>query len=184
LGVLSQRIDVARTLRGAACGSLAAAIWAAQQPFDKRLFGCAYDDVELLGRAVWRGEAWYPAGLLLHIENGALFGAIYANLAPLVPLPAVARGAMFALGEHLATWQLTGLTDRFHPARRELPLLAGSRRAFAQATWRHLLFGALLGELERRLNRTAAEVPLEREPDYSSNGHGSIEHAVSAGHAE
>jgi hypothetical protein len=38
-----------------------------------------------------------------------------------------------------------------HPARRELEPLTGNRRALAQATWRHLVFGAALGLLEPRL---------------------------------
>jgi hypothetical protein len=44
------------------------------------------------------------------------------------------------------------LSDRFHPARDQLPRLTGNRRALAQATWRHLLFGVVLGELERHAN--------------------------------
>jgi hypothetical protein len=173
-------VDRTRTLRGAVCGAVAAAVWALEQPLDKLVFRCGYDDVELLGKAIWKGDGWYPAGLALHIQNGALFGAIYANLAPLLPLPPVARGPALALGENLVTWPLTAATDRFHPARLELPGLAGNRRAFAQATWRHLLFGLVLGELERRLG--GADQPEETEPeaDYSSNGHGSLEHAVSA----
>jgi hypothetical protein len=66
-----------------------------------------------------------------------------------------------------------------HPARRQLPQLAGNRRAFAQATWRHLLFGVVLGELERRLNAEPEPVPPEPEIEFSSNGHGSLERAVS-----
>jgi hypothetical protein len=167
-------------LRGAVCGALAAAVWALQQPLDKRLFRCDYDDVELLGKAVWRGEGWYPAGLALHIQNGAAFGAVYANLAPFLPLPPLARGPATALGEHLLTWPLTAATDRLHPARRELPALAGNRRAFAQAAWRHLLFGLVLGELEARLSGNDEPEEAPPEADYSSNGHGSLEHAVSA----
>jgi hypothetical protein len=54
-----------------------------------------------------------------------------------------------ALGEHLALWPLSRLIDRFHPARGEdgIPRLIGNRRAFAQATVRHALFGAVLGRL-------------------------------------
>ena len=64
------------------------------------------------------------------------------------------------------------------PALKDLPTLAGNRSALAQATWRHLLFGIVLGELERRLNTPAdAEVP-SYEHVISSNGHGSLEHAV------
>ena len=84
-------LDRGRTLRGALAGAAAAAVWAAQQPLDKRAFGSRYDDVELLGKLVTRGPTWYPVGLALHVQNGALFGAIYANVAPLVPVPAWSR---------------------------------------------------------------------------------------------
>jgi hypothetical protein len=141
----------ARTARGALAGALAAAAWAAQQPIDKRVFGFPFDDVELLGKAVTRGAGWRAAGTAIHLANGAAFGAIYANVAPrAAALPAWGRGPAAALAEHLASWPATLLTDRFHPARDELPALARSGRAFAQATWRHLLFGTVLGELERR----------------------------------
>ncbi len=163
------------------CGAVAAGVWALQQPLDKFVFGSSYDDVELLGRAAIRGERWYPAGLALHVYNGALFGALYANLAPAVPLPRVARGPTVALVQHLAFWPLGALSDRFHPARTELPQLTGNRKAFAQSTWRHLLFGAVLGELERRLNAEPEPAPAEPEIAYASNGRGSLERAMSAG---
>ena len=76
-----------RTLNGALAGAIAALAWAFQQPLDKLVFRSRYDDVELLGKAVTRGDGWYPAGLALHMQNGALFGAVYANVAPVVPLP-------------------------------------------------------------------------------------------------
>lgn len=136
---------------GAIAGAAAAAIWAAQQPLDKRVFGSTYDDVELLGKAVTRGPLWFPAGLVMHIANGAIFGAVYARVRPLVPGPPIVKGLTAALAEHFGFWPAARLTDRFHPARRELPQLTGNRRALAQATWRHALFGALLGVLENRL---------------------------------
>jgi len=54
-----------------------------------------------------------------------------------------------AMVEHLVTYPLTMLTDRFHPARGapELPLMSRSGRAFAESTFRHLLFGVVLGAL-------------------------------------
>jgi hypothetical protein len=146
-------IDRARTLRGALAGGAAAAVWAFQQPLDKRLFGSRYDDVELLGRAVRpRGRGWYPLGLAMHVQNGAMFGAAYAHLAPRLPLPPAASGVAAAMAENFAFWPLGRLSDRFHPAREALPRLTGNRRAFWQAAWRHLLFGAVLGQAERRLN--------------------------------
>jgi hypothetical protein len=167
-----------RTLRGALCGSIAAAVWALQQPLDKALFGSRYDDLELLGKAITRSDAWYPIGFALHIQNGAAFGAVYALLAPAIPLPAPLRGPAAGLVEHVLLWPLSPLTDKLHPARKQLPQLAGNRRAFAQATWRHLLFGVVLGELERRVNTAPEPPPPMPEADFSSNGHGSLEHAV------
>jgi hypothetical protein len=150
--VATMRLFHPRTLRGALAGTVAAAIWAAQQPLDKRLFRFPFDDVELLGKAVTRGRHWRAVGTAMHLANGAAFGAVYANLAVRGDLvPVWGRGPAAALAEHLASWPATALTDRFHPARAELPVLARSRRAFAQATWRHVLFGAVLGALEQRL---------------------------------
>jgi hypothetical protein len=175
---LSPGIDRTRTLRGAVCGAVAAAVWALEQPLDKLVFSSRYDDVELLGKALTRGDAWYPAGLALHMQNGAAFGAAYANLAPAVPLLPALRGPAVALMQHLAFWPLGAVSDRFHPARQELPPISGNRRAFAQSAWRHLVFGIVLGELERRVNATPEPAPPEPEADFSSNGHGTLEDAV------
>jgi hypothetical protein len=177
---LSNAAVTTRTLKGALAGGVAAVAWAFQQPLDKLVFRSRYDDVELLGRAVRPvGPGWYRIGLVIHAQNGALFGALYANVAPGLPVAPGLRGPLAALTEMVATWPLAGLSDRFHPARHQLPVLSGSRRAFAQAFWRHLLFGYLLGELERRLNADE-DVPPGPAPDYASNGHGSLERAVSA----
>jgi hypothetical protein len=173
-------IDRTRSLRGAVCGAVAAAVWALQQPLDKRVFSSRYDDVELLGRAVTEGDGFYPVGLALHMGNGALFGAVYANIAPALPLPATLKGPACGLAEHLLLWPLGRVSDRAHPARDTLPTLTGNSRAFALATWRHLVFGFVLGELERRLNAAPEPAPPEPEAEYSSNGHGSLEHALSA----
>lgn len=173
-----------RTLRGALAGTAAAAVWALQQPLDRRVFGVPYDDTELLGRwVVPAGSAWQAAGIGIHLANGAAFGAIYANVAPSLPLPAALRGPLAGLAEHLATWPGTAVVERVHPARGELPRLWGSSRAFAQATWRHAVFGVVLGELERRLNPpTDAPAPLDDDV-AASNGHGSVEHLVAPGPA-
>jgi hypothetical protein len=163
------------------CGAVAAGVWAAQQPLDKAVFGSRYDDVELLGKAVTRSGGWYAVGLAMHLANGALFGAVYAEVAPALPLPAMLRGPAAAFVENLAFWPLGAVSDRMHPARRELTPLRSNARAFAQATWRHLLFGVVLGELERRLNAGPEPAPPQPEAAYSSNGHGSLETALSVG---
>ena len=172
-------LDRTRTLRGALAGAAAAAVWAAQQPLDQRVFEVPYDDVELLGRLVTDGRATYPVGLAMHIVNGAVFGAIYANAARALPIPPVLRGPLAGLAEHLATWPGTAGLTRIHPASGELPELWGSGRAFAQATWRHLLFGTVLGELERRLNPPDSEPSPIDPANAASTGHGSAEYVVS-----
>ena len=167
---------IERTLRGALAGAVAAGVWAAQQPLDKRVFGSDYDDVELLGKLVTRGREWQLVGWALHIQNGALFGAVYAQLRPFLPGPPVVRGLIAGMAENFGLWPLGGLVDRYHPARADLPRLVGNRRAFAQVAWRHALFSVILGELEHRLNAR-----LEDEPPpvpISSNGHGDIESAL------
>jgi hypothetical protein len=179
------RVDRAKTIRAALAGAAAAGVWAAQMPLEKRLLRSDFDDVELLGKALTRRRTWPLAGWALHLGNGALFGAVYAQVAPRTPLPSWARGPAAALTENFATWPLTALSDRLHPARRELTPAFSNPRAFVQSTWRHLLFGVLLGELERWLN--AAEpiaAPDRSEPAglfAAANGHGRLDRVARAG---
>jgi hypothetical protein len=142
-------IAVGDRLRSAAAGAAAATAWGLQEPFDQRVFRCDYSDVALLGKAVTRGPAWWPAGLAIHALNGAIFGLVYDETRRRVPVGPRKLALGMALGEHLALYSLGWFIDRYHPARGEpgVPKLMGNRRAFAQATWRHAVFGALLGRL-------------------------------------
>lgn len=180
---MTMTVDRAKTARGAVAGAVAATVWAAQQPLDMRVFGVPYDDCELLATAVTRGPAARPLGWAMHLGNGALFGAVYAAFAPRIPLPSWARGPAAGMVEHLATWPTTALVPTLHPDGGRFPKLWGSGAAFAQATWRHLLFGFVLGELERRLNADEAEEVPPFEAVAATNGHGSLEHAVVTAYA-
>jgi len=171
-------LDGPRALRGALAGAAAAAVWAAQQPLDQRVFGVPYSDTELLGTWVTRGRAAAPLGVIAHLQNGALLGAAYA-VAPRLPGPRWLGGVLVGLGEHLATWPGTALRPRVHPAGERLPRLWGSGRAFGQATWRHLLFGIVLGVLEQRLNAPVPPAPLSAAAT-ARNGRGSPEHVGAA----
>ena len=144
------------SLRGGVAGAVATMVMTLEQPLDQRLFDSKYDDVETLGKLVTRGGNWHPIGFVLHVQNGAILGVAYARLKPSLRGPAVLRGLLAGLIEHVATWPMTALVDRYHPARKELPKLAGSRRAFAQATIRHAVFGIVLGVLEGALNNRSA----------------------------
>jgi hypothetical protein len=140
------------SLRGGVAGAVATVVMTLEQPLDKRLFDSEYDDIEVLGKLVTRGDHWRPIGFVLHVQNGAFLGAMYARLKPSLPGSALLPGLLAALIEHIAAWPLTVVFDRYHPARDELPKLATNRRAFGQATIRHAVFGIVLGLLEHALN--------------------------------
>ena len=70
--------------------------------------------------------------------NGALFGVAFDVVRRRVSVDQRRLALGLALAEHLATWPLIGLIDRN---------LVISGRAFAQATYRHALFGVVLGQL-------------------------------------
>jgi len=136
--------------RAAAAGASATLVWAAFEPLDRRLFRHDYSDVAVLGKFLTRSRAWPVAGLALHAGNGVAFG-LALDRARLRMRSSPPRLALtLALTEHVMLFPLGALVDRFHPARGE-PGLATlfSRRAFAQATVRHALFGVVLGRLAR-----------------------------------
>lgn len=127
---------------------MAAAVWGAQEPLDQRVFRCDYSDIALLGKAVSRTR-WRSVGFAAHAVNGAVFGLAYGMLRKRVPLDPRNLAVGMALVEHATLYPLTCLVDRYHPARGEpgIPPLLTNPRAFAQATWRHALFGWVLGLL-------------------------------------
>jgi hypothetical protein len=138
-----------RRLRAAAAGAAAATLWGLAEPLDQRLLRCDYSDVALLGKAVTRGPRWRAAGFAVHAANGVVFGLVFDELRRRVPVGPRKLAVAMALAEHATLYPLCALVDRYHPARGErgIPPLLTNPRAFAQATWRHLLFGTVLGKL-------------------------------------
>jgi len=119
-------------LRAAAAGAIAAVIWGLQEPLDRRVFGCDYSDVLFLGR----GRR--SVGFVVHALNGALFGLGFDAARQRVDLDERRLAVTLALTEHMVLWPFIGLVDR---------RLVTSTSAFAQATYRHALFGVILGRL-------------------------------------
>jgi hypothetical protein len=111
--------------RAAAAGAVAAAVWGLQEPLDRRVFRCGYSDVALVGPIV-------------HVANGALFGVAFDAVRQRVDVEQRRLALMLAFAEHVALWPLMAFVDRS---------LVTSPRAFAQSTWRHALFGVILGRL-------------------------------------
>ncbi|MBA3734636.1 MAG: hypothetical protein H0W90_05480 [Actinobacteria bacterium] len=119
-------------LRAAAAGAAAAVVWGLQEPLDQRVFGCDYSDVAFLGR----GRR--SVGFVVHAVNGALFGVAFDAVRQRVGVDERRLALTLALAEHVVLWPFIGLVDRS---------LVTSPGAFAQATYRHALFGVILGRL-------------------------------------
>jgi hypothetical protein len=80
----------------------------------------------------------------MHAANGAVFGLAYHELRRRHRVSAI----KLAMIEHLALFPIGLVVDRMHPARGQAGVeRVFGARAFAQATWRHFLFGAVLGRL-------------------------------------
>jgi hypothetical protein len=142
-------------MRAAFAGATAATVWGLLEPLDRRLLRCDYSDVAVLGKAITRGPAWRPLGFALHVANGAVFGVAFDEVRRHATRPSITPvrlAVALALAEHVALYPLGWFVDRYHPARGEegVPRLATNVRAFAQATWRHLVFGVVLGRLAGR----------------------------------
>jgi hypothetical protein len=120
----------------------AAAVWAAAEPALGRLFRLPYSDVRLLAGLTGRGRG---SGLVLHLANGAIFGAVFERLGR----RGVLRGVAAAEAENLALWPAMAIVDRLHPERRagDWPPLLLNGRVFAYEAAAHALFGAVLGLL-------------------------------------
>ncbi len=137
------------TARSAAAGAAAAIVWGLAEPLDRRILGYDYSDVALLGKLVTRGRWWRPAGFALHAVNGAAFGAVFEQARRRIFVDKRELALAMALAEHVALYPLSFFVDRHHPARGSdgLAPILPSGRAFAQATWRHALFGWIVGRL-------------------------------------
>ena len=119
-------------VRAASAGAVAAVVWGLQEPLDQRLFRSDYSDLELLGR----GRR--TVGLALHALNGAVFGVAFDAVRRRVDVDQRRLALVLALAEHVVLWPSIGLVDA---------TLLKSPRAFVQGTYRHALFGLVLGRL-------------------------------------
>ena len=134
-----------RAIGAGVVGTLA---WAVVEPLDKRVFRHDYSDVAVLGKAFTRGRGWLPLGLAMHALNGAVFGLAYYEVARRSRRDGKRLALELALLEHLVLFSLGAVVDRRHPARGGLGLAKlFSIQAFGQATFRHTLFGVVLGTL-------------------------------------
>jgi hypothetical protein len=142
-------VTVTSRTRAVIVGALAATAWGLEEPLDRRVFRCDYSDIALLGKAVTRGRRWRAAGFAIHAANGAAFGLVFHEARRMLDVDGRKLALGMALAEHASLYPLCYFVDRHHPARGEegVPPLFTNPRAYAQATWRHALFGFVLGRL-------------------------------------
>jgi hypothetical protein len=134
--------------RAALSGAAAALAWGALEQVDMRAFRNDYSDVAVLGKLVTRTAAWPVVGIAFHALNGAMFGIAFDEARRRTSLPPRRLALGLALAEHVVLFPLSYVVDHAHPARGERGVgQLFNLRGFAQATARHALFGAVLGQL-------------------------------------
>jgi hypothetical protein len=140
-----------RHVRAAAAGAASATVWGLLEPLDTRLFRSDYRDIALLGKLVTSGRGWKAAGYGLHAANGAVFGLVLDAVLQRSRVGPRRLAVGLALAENVVLYPLGTVADRKHPRRGERdvgPLW--SRRVFAQETFRHVVFGLVLGSIHSR----------------------------------
>jgi hypothetical protein len=133
-------------VRGSLAGVAGTAVWAAAEPVAGRVLGSPwYSDVRLLGRLVTTRPAWPFVGIVMHLLNGAVFGAAFERLGG----RGWRQGVVAAQLENAALWAGMAVIDWIHPDRRRgaWPRLLTNRRVIAHEVAMHALFGAVLGAL-------------------------------------
>lgn len=136
----------------AAAGLAAGVAYVVTQELDIRLTGRNVDDLAALGRLIVRqpGRARL-VGLVMHLVNSVVLALIYSRVETKLPGPPAARGALFATVENLVLYPIT-IFDGQHPGIRDGSIARyWTWPAFLQSVPRHLVYGAVLGELLRRL---------------------------------
>ena len=135
-------------VRAAAAGAAAALVWGLLEPLDERIFRSDHRDIAVLGKLLVRGRGWQPAGLAAHMANGALFGLAFDAVRRRTRIEPRRLALGLALAENVALYPLTLLVDARHPRRGEphLPRM-WTKRVFVQESFRHAVFGLVLGRL-------------------------------------
>jgi hypothetical protein len=131
--------------RAALAGIAAAAVWIAAEPLLRRAFGTdGYSVARLLGRPLSRRH-WRPAGVALHVANGAVAGVAFRRSG----LRGWKAGLVAFQLECVAAWPAMALADRLHPDRGEpdWPRLYRNPRVFGHEAAGHAVFGLVLGAL-------------------------------------
>jgi hypothetical protein len=101
--------------------------------------------VRLLGALLTARAPWRRVGIVVHLANGAFFGATFGRMGG----GGWRQGLVAAELENLVLWPTMAVVDRIHPDRRSgsWPPLAPNPSVFAYEATMHALFGVVLGLL-------------------------------------
>jgi hypothetical protein len=141
--------------RGAIAGVIAAAVMVAVNLADMAVTKQRTNDIRLVG-GLFPGarRAWPVFGTGIHLLNGAALGSLFALVQHGLPGPTWARGVIFGLVENFLLWPFLLMTDRIHPDVKTGKLDRYNRPGpFAAATFRHIVYGAVLGAAYDRLTK-------------------------------
>ena len=130
-GALSPGIDRTRTLRGAVCGAVAAAVWALQQPLDKLVVRQPLSTTSSCSaRRSPAATAGTRSGFAMHIGQRRRCSAPSTPTSrPRCRCRRPLRGPVVALAEHVALWPLARAHRPLPPgARASCPGSRGNRR--------------------------------------------------------
>lgn len=134
-------------------GGVASGGYLCAQALDRRLTGNEYDDLLLWGGLLSSVPRRQRAlGLGVHLTLGMSLAAVYSILLPSLPtMPGPIRGFLFAQLENSLAYPGVPLINRIHPEVRSgrLPRLT-TIGYWAAETWRHAVYGLLLGALLRK----------------------------------
>ena len=113
------------------------------------LSGIDFDDARLLGRMVVPNGRWRLVGTVMHLVNGAVFGALFVKF---LKRPSVGKGLAAAQIENAVLWPTLALIDPIHPDRRNghWPRFMTSPRIIVSEVIGHAIFGTVLGALTSR----------------------------------
>ncbi len=141
--------------RAAAAGLVATAAYSIAMETDKYITDNHFNDVTfiegLLGDTGASSPRTAALAWALHFLNGAMLAEVYAAICKrFLPGPNWLKGMIFGGVFIAAVWPITPFVDRYHPMIKsgQLPHLA-NWAAFWQNVLRHLVFGLVLGLLDR-----------------------------------
>src|SRR5262249_4592219 len=137
-------------VRVVAAGLAAGCAYLAAQEVDRRIANPRSDDILLVGGlATARPRLWWPVGIFGHVFISLLFASGFVWIVgPRLSGPYWLRGLLTFQVENAVTLPAVLLTDKSHPAVQSGDVAPMTNPVYvAQATWRHLAFGTVLGWL-------------------------------------